>query len=89
MLTECGTQFSTTSPTMKVALDSLPGDDPYDVKFNSNLGLRTIELNRPKKLNALDGSMARKILPRMQVRRYFTVRIDNRLLGLGLTVVLD
>ncbi|RPA80700.1 3-hydroxyisobutyryl-CoA hydrolase [Ascobolus immersus RN42] len=58
--------FSTSSPKMEVALDSLPGDDPYDVKFNSNLGLRTIELNRPKKLNALDGSMARKILPRMQ-----------------------
>ncbi|KAI3550306.1 enoyl-CoA hydratase/isomerase [Colletotrichum filicis] len=40
-------------------------DDPDDVMFNSSYGLRTIELNRPKKLNSLDGSMIRKILPRL------------------------
>ncbi|OHE96744.1 enoyl-CoA hydratase/isomerase [Colletotrichum orchidophilum] len=40
-------------------------DDPDDVMFNSLYGLRTIELNRPKKLNSLNGSMIRKILPRL------------------------
>ena len=43
----------------------LPGDDPDDVLFNSHFGVRTIELNRPKKLNSLDGSMCRKIIPRL------------------------
>lgn len=40
-------------------------DDPEDVVFNSKYGLRTIELNRPKKLNSLNASMARKIVPRL------------------------
>ncbi|KAM7208739.1 ClpP/crotonase-like domain containing protein [Naviculisporaceae sp. PSN 640] len=40
-------------------------DDPEDVLFNSLFGLRSIELNRPKKLNALNGSMIRKIGPRL------------------------
>ena len=44
----------------------LPSDDPDDVLFNSLYGVRTIELNRPKKLNSLNGSMARKILPRLR-----------------------
>src|ERR1700761_8747793 len=44
----------------------LPGDDPDDVLFNSLYGVRTIELNRPKKLNSLNASMARKILPRLR-----------------------
>lgn len=44
----------------------LPSDDPDDVLFNSLYGVRTIELNRPKKLNSLNGSMARKILPRLK-----------------------
>lgn len=44
----------------------LPTDDPDDVLFNSLYGVRTIELNRPKKLNSLNGSMARKILPRLR-----------------------
>src|SRR4051812_46076767 len=41
------------------------GDDPEDVLFNSLYGLRTIELNRPKKYNSLNGSMIRKITPRL------------------------
>ncbi|PVI04281.1 ClpP/crotonase [Periconia macrospinosa] len=41
-------------------------DDPDDVIFNNNYGVRSIELNRPKKLNSLNGSMARKIIPRLQ-----------------------
>ncbi|TIA28408.1 ClpP/crotonase [Aureobasidium pullulans] len=35
------------------------GDESNDVLFNSRYGVRTIELNRPKKLNSLNGSMAR------------------------------
>lgn len=42
-----------------------PGDDPDDVLFNTFYGVRTIELNRPQKLNSLNGSMARKIIPRL------------------------
>ena len=45
-----------------------PGDDPDDVLFNNVYGVRTIELNRPKKLNSLNASMARKIIPRLKVR---------------------
>ncbi|KAL4887367.1 ClpP/crotonase-like domain-containing protein [Aspergillus karnatakaensis] len=44
----------------------LPGDEPDDVLFNSRYGVRLIELNRPKKLNSLNGSMVRKILPRLK-----------------------
>ncbi|KAI9803183.1 MAG: hypothetical protein M1825_001974 [Sarcosagium campestre] len=44
----------------------LPGDEEDDVLFNSLYGLRSIELNRPKKLNSLNGSMARKIVPRLK-----------------------
>lgn len=43
-----------------------PGDEPDDVLFGSLYGVRTIELNRPKKLNSLNGSMARKIIPRLR-----------------------
>lgn len=46
----------------------LPGDEADDVLFNNLYGVRTIELNRPRKLNSLNGSMARKIVPRLQVR---------------------
>lgn len=42
-------------------------DDPEDVMFSSIYGLRTIELNRPKKLNSLNGSMARKIMATLKV----------------------
>lgn len=40
--------------------------DPDDVIFTNNYGVRSIELNRPKKLNSLNGSMVRKIVPRLQ-----------------------
>jgi 3-hydroxyisobutyryl-CoA hydrolase len=49
-----------------IALEPQPNDDPDDVIFTNNYGVRSIELNRPKKLNSLDGSMARKIIPRLQ-----------------------
>ncbi|ERS99324.1 hypothetical protein HMPREF1624_04523 [Sporothrix schenckii ATCC 58251] len=43
-----------------------PGDEPEDVLFTSQYGLRTIELNRPRKYNSLNASMIRKIGPRLQ-----------------------
>ncbi|KAI0403388.1 enoyl-CoA hydratase/isomerase [Xylaria palmicola] len=51
--------------TVSTTIRELPGDEPRDVVFNSLYGLRTIELNRPGKLNALDASMIRKIVPRL------------------------
>lgn len=58
-------QFSTKAPESNEFKEQ-PGDEPDDVLFQSIYGLRTIELNRPKKLNSLNGSMARKIIPRLQ-----------------------
>ena len=49
-------------------LEVLSGSDDLDVLFDKQYGLRSITLNRPKKLNALNGSMAQKILARLQVR---------------------
>ncbi|KAJ6790198.1 hypothetical protein PWT90_08004 [Aphanocladium album] len=46
-------------------IKELPGDEADDVAFQNKYGLRTIILNRPKKLNSLNGSMVRKIVPRM------------------------
>lgn len=43
----------------------IDGDEPEDVLFNSLYGLRSVQLNRPAKLNALNGSMIRKIIPRL------------------------
>ncbi|KAI9371837.1 ClpP/crotonase-like domain-containing protein [Aspergillus egyptiacus] len=62
--------FGATSK-MSTASDSqipkeLPGDEPDDVLFNSLYGVRLVELNRPKKLNSLNGSMVRKIFPRLK-----------------------
>jgi 3-hydroxyisobutyryl-CoA hydrolase len=44
----------------------LPGDEKEDVLFDTLFGVRTIELNRPKKLHSLNGSMIQKIIPRLQ-----------------------
>ncbi|KAG4438746.1 hypothetical protein IFR05_005774 [Cadophora sp. M221] len=55
---------STTEATQ--VIKELPGDEPEDVLFNTLFGVRTIELNRPKALHSLNGSMARKIVPRLQ-----------------------
>lgn len=60
------TQMSSTAHKYGAMPKELPQDDPDDVLFNSLYGVRTIELNRPKKLNPLNGSMARKILPRLR-----------------------
>ena len=54
----------------------LPGDEPDDVLFDSLYGVRTIELNRPKKLNSLNGSMARKIIPRLAVCYTYKTRFS-------------
>ncbi|KAL4795931.1 ClpP/crotonase-like domain-containing protein [Aspergillus venezuelensis] len=58
--------FTATSKMSTASSHSLPGDEPDDVLFNSLYGVRLVELNRPKKLNSMNGSMARKILPRLQ-----------------------
>ena len=58
--------FSTTRRHFSNVPKEQPGDEPDDVLFNSLYGVRTVELNRPKKLNSLNGSMARKILPRLR-----------------------
>ncbi|KAK7540358.1 3-hydroxyisobutyryl-CoA hydrolase mitochondrial precursor [Phyllosticta citricarpa] len=58
--------FSTMGQSEDPLLKPNPEDDPDDVLFDKNYGVRTIELNRPKKLNSLNGSMARKIIPRLQ-----------------------
>lgn len=47
-------------------IKELPGDEPNDVLFSSQGGVRSIILNRPKKLNSLNGSMVRKIIPRLK-----------------------
>ncbi|PVH89526.1 ClpP/crotonase [Cadophora sp. DSE1049] len=47
-------------------IKELPGDEPEDVLFDTLFGVRTIELNRPKALHSLNGSMIRKIVPRLQ-----------------------
>lgn len=54
-------------PDVYAEFKEQPGDDPDDVHFNALYGVRTIQLNRPKKYNALNGSMIRKIIPRLQV----------------------
>lgn len=51
--------------TEATKIRELPGDEANDVVFESKYGLRTVMLNRPKKLNSLNASMIRKIVPRM------------------------
>ncbi|KJZ75028.1 hypothetical protein HIM_05514 [Hirsutella minnesotensis 3608] len=53
------------SSEVSSSIKELPGDEPNDVVFESRYGLRSVLLNRPKKLNSLNGSMIRKILPRL------------------------
>jgi 3-hydroxyisobutyryl-CoA hydrolase len=53
------------STEYKGVIKPLKNDDSEDVTFNSLYGLRTVELNRPKKLNSLNASMIRKIIPRL------------------------
>lgn len=57
------TQTEPAPPTPPVITRTI---DPDDVLFNSVYGVRTIELNRPAKLNSLNWSMASKIAPRLQ-----------------------
>lgn len=47
-------------------IKELPEDEKEDVLFDTLFGVRTIELNRPKKLHSLNASMVRKIIPRLQ-----------------------
>ncbi|ORY17054.1 3-hydroxyisobutyryl-CoA hydrolase mitochondrial precursor [Clohesyomyces aquaticus] len=54
------------SAPAQILLEPQPDDEADDVIFTNNHGVRSIELNRPKKLNSLNGSMARKIIPRLQ-----------------------
>ncbi|KAK4505723.1 hypothetical protein PRZ48_003688 [Zasmidium cellare] len=61
MQQSAGRQFSTVAE-----IKEQPGDEPNDVLFSNQGGVRSITLNRPKKLNSLNGSMARKIIPRMK-----------------------
>ena len=60
-----------TAPTInrepeKQTIKELSGDEKEDVLFDTLFGVRTIELNRPAKLHSLNGSMIRKIVPRLQ-----------------------
>lgn len=59
MASAAGSQYAAVSK-------ELPGDEADDVLFSSLYGVRTVELNRPKKLNSLNSSMVRKIMPRLR-----------------------
>jgi len=61
-----GTRHYTKTTKIEELVQEQPGDEAEDVVFSSTYGLRTIELNRPKKLNSLNGSMARKIIGRLK-----------------------
>src|ERR1700733_12616192 len=68
MYTASGSRsFSNLKGTQEVeVIKEQEGDEKEDVLFNTLFGVRTIELNRPKKLHYLNGSMIRKIVPRLQ-----------------------
>jgi 3-hydroxyisobutyryl-CoA hydrolase len=59
-------QMSTASGEQQEVIRELKTDEKEDVLFNTLYGVRTIELNRPAKLHSLNGSMIRKIVPRLQ-----------------------
>jgi 3-hydroxyisobutyryl-CoA hydrolase len=59
-------RFDGLSNDQPEVIKELPGDEKEDVLFDTLFGVRTIELNRPKKLHSLNGSMIRKIVPRLQ-----------------------
>jgi 3-hydroxyisobutyryl-CoA hydrolase len=65
-----GREYEPRRPTPKLreveVIKELPGDEKEDVLFNTLFGVRTIELNRPAKYHSLNGSMIRKIVPRLQ-----------------------
>ena len=61
MANVCRIQLTTEAETIKPQSE----DEPNDVVFESLYGLRTVLLNRPKKLNSLNSSMIRKIVPRL------------------------
>jgi enoyl-CoA hydratase/carnithine racemase len=67
MLTLVQMEGSQIPEKRNIKLEPVKGDVEDDVLFGSIYGVRTIELNRPHKLNSLDGSMARKIVPRLRV----------------------
>ncbi|KOS19669.1 3-hydroxyisobutyryl-CoA hydrolase [Escovopsis weberi] len=48
-----------------LGIKELETDEKNDVVFESRYGLRTVLLNRPRKLNSLNASMIRKIVPRL------------------------
>jgi len=58
-------RFASSLSAEATSIKELPGDEAHDVVFESKYGLRSITLNRPKKLNSLNASMIRKIVPRM------------------------
>src|SRR3984957_4995265 len=58
--------MATSSSSAPQTTKEQPGDDPDDVLFSTLYGVRIVELNRPKKLNSLNASMARKIIPRLR-----------------------
>ncbi|KAL7625065.1 3-hydroxyisobutyryl-CoA hydrolase [Parahypoxylon ruwenzoriense] len=58
-------QAQMSTSTVQGVPKELHTDPPRDVVFNNLYGLRTIELNRPEKFNSLNGSMIRKIFPRL------------------------
>lgn len=66
MATAADAQSDASSYARATKIKELEGDEKEDVLFNTLYGVRTIELNRPAKLNALNGSMIRKIAPRLQ-----------------------
>ncbi|ESZ96555.1 putative 3-hydroxyisobutyryl-CoA hydrolase, mitochondrial [Sclerotinia borealis F-4128] len=63
---QMATASDTPSYAQATVIKELEGDEKEDVLFNTIYGVRTIELNRPTKLHSLNGSMIRKIVPRLQ-----------------------